>query len=676
MDDTEAWCTRLERYLGELGVPAQVGTTPQPHPLYTPTPSGWGVQVPAGWVQATAGYDVQGGYAARRTDMAAWGMALGVAATLCGSNALPHTPPSGVPLSGVYTLHAALVGTRLLLHQVKHEGWHRRALAAAAAAGYTPTPQGATTHLIAGWATLGAAARPAVLPHVAAEVAHSDPADEVWQTHLHHALATSISTTPDSAAGAGDGDEGTAGAEQGDSAADNASDSGGGEGAGGAAEQEAGGDGEPPAEDGDGAGEGGAPGADSGAPAAGDGGQGAAAEAGDTGETGGAEPDQPDQPDQPGEGGEGEEAGAGGGEPQDVADSGEPGAQDSTDNTEGGAGSGGGGGAAQDEPSEQTAPPAEAEQAKVGDTPTEAEAEEADAYDEYDAEAKARAAAVKAEAQAGEKWDKAAHQAKRRAQGRYAAATQVRAGWVKVRPPEPDELALANSLTVALRKARIVEPYRLKQQKAVPPGRVDMRQAMLRKAQRSMRATPTAQPFVERRVVRAPDPPLVVGYAVDSSGSMGWAMPAINTTAYALGVAVHKAGGTFAAVAYGGPPRLFVPPGSAPRGVTGLRAAGGDEQYSAALRTLDGVLGLSHTPLGARVIFVFTDGDYLPSEGRRAVQDTQYLASRGVTIVWITDRPENVPPGAHTIHHQHHVGAGLYETLPGTVQQVLTAALG
>ncbi|MFB6557056.1 hypothetical protein ACFCWX_45305, partial [Streptomyces sp. NPDC056405] len=88
------------------------------------------------------------------------------------------------------------------------------------------------------------------------------------------------------------------------------------------------------------------------------------------------------------------------------------------------------------------------------------------------------------------------------------------------RPPEAGEKAAAGRLARALRAAAYRERTTTVTASAAPPGRLNMRQALARDAQRAAGATPTATPWTRTVHRPTPTPPLRVGIAVDVSGTM------------------------------------------------------------------------------------------------------------------------------------------------------------
>jgi hypothetical protein len=100
------------------------------------------------------------------------------------------------------------------------------------------------------------------------------------------------------------------------------------------------------------------------------------------------------------------------------------------------------------------------------------------------------------------------------------------------RPPTPGEKTAAAHLARALRAAAYWERAVTVTASAAPPGRLNMRGALARDAQKAAGATPTALPWVHTERRHTPTPPLRVGIAVDVSGSMESATAPIASAAW------------------------------------------------------------------------------------------------------------------------------------------------
>jgi hypothetical protein len=162
------------------------------------------------------------------------------------------------------------------------------------------------------------------------------------------------------------------------------------------------------------------------------------------------------------------------------------------------------------------------------------------------------------------------------------------------RVPAETEKAAARRLARALRAAAIPGRTPVVITSAAPPGRLRMRQALGRDAQRAAGAVPFAEPFssVVRR--RQPVPPLHVGIACDVSGSMGAFAGPVASAAWILANAAGSVTGTrTATVIYGDSVRPVTRPGRAAAHVTEFAAVDGAEKFCQAVDALDAALDLA-----------------------------------------------------------------------------------
>lgn len=242
------------------------------------------------------------------------------------------------------------------------------------------------------------------------------------------------------------------------------------------------------------------------------------------------------------------------------------------------------------------------------------------------------------------------------------------------RAPTDGERALARRLATALRQARFRGQGRIVTSSEVPPGRLVGRDAMLAAAQRTRGAVVTARPFRQVSRRESPEPTLVVGLAVDVSGSMHWATGPVASIAWVLANAVAQIGGTCATVAFGEQVTAITAPGVVPASVQEFAAEDCHEEFTAAMRALDGGLHLSAGE-AARLVFVVSDGWFEDDEQRRSAKVVARLVRRGVTVLWVDlnasgDNPDtNVPAGAVPLPVSD------LDELPHQIRGVLVGAL-
>ena len=203
------------------------------------------------------------------------------------------------------------------------------------------------------------------------------------------------------------------------------------------------------------------------------------------------------------------------------------------------------------------------------------------------------------------------------------------------RPPTGAESAAAGALSRALREAAYRERVTTTTASELPPGRLSMRGALTRDAQRAAGAMPSAKPFTRTRRQSTPTPPLRVGIAVDVSGSMTEATGPIASAAWILARATTLTDplSTSATVAFGSTVTAITHPGPAPAQVTTFDACDGWETPTKAVDALDAALGLSH-PGTARLLILATDGLFVdPTENTTLPQRLERLADSGCALL-------------------------------------------
>lgn len=216
------------------------------------------------------------------------------------------------------------------------------------------------------------------------------------------------------------------------------------------------------------------------------------------------------------------------------------------------------------------------------------------------------------------------------------------------RPPTEDERVLARAMGEALRRARFRDRSIVTRTSAAPPGRLSGREAMLGVAQRSRGALVTARPFRSTVRRRVPEPPVMLGIAIDVSGSMRWAEDIMATVAWAGAHAVTSVHGRSASVVFGSGVAPLAHPGCPPTRVTPFCADAGWENFSGAFAALDGALNLTRG-VGVRLLVVVSDGHFVAAGQPEAAQDAVTRMRRGGGhVLWIPGDAV-VPDGATAV---------------------------
>lgn len=202
----------------------------------------------------------------------------------------------------------------------------------------------------------------------------------------------------------------------------------------------------------------------------------------------------------------------------------------------------------------------------------------------------------------------------------------------KRRAPTDTERQLAVRMAQEIKRARFRERDRVTTLSERPPGRLQGREAMLYSAQRSMRMPTTAKPFMDHMSRYTEEPPLIVGVMTDVSSSMTAFAPFATAFSWATTHAVRGVGKAVS-VAYNKKITVLNAPGEHPEKPYPLEPSGGGEDWKAAFAIVDGALNLT-TGQGARLLFVFSDGEYAPAQARAAQADVQRMERGGAKVIW------------------------------------------
>ncbi|MEV8023026.1 VWA domain-containing protein [Streptomyces sp. NPDC086554] len=232
--------------------------------------------------------------------------------------------------------------------------------------------------------------------------------------------------------------------------------------------------------------------------------------------------------------------------------------------------------------------------------------------------------------------------------GKVARGWRSRSPVTGTRAPRGAEKAAAGRLARALRAAAYRERTTITTTSAAPPGRLNMRGALARDAQKAAGATPTAQPWIHTRHRPHPSPPLRVGIAVDVSGSMSLAAAPIASAAWILATATSLTDpdSRSATVAYDHCLTAITTPGRTPNRVTEFAAQGMGHSLAEAIDALTAGLGLAQ-PGAARLLVIASDGYYHPEEATRASSRITALRMAGCAVLWLAFEDDARPlPGA------------------------------
>ncbi|MEV4204360.1 vWA domain-containing protein [Nocardia salmonicida] len=238
----------------------------------------------------------------------------------------------------------------------------------------------------------------------------------------------------------------------------------------------------------------------------------------------------------------------------------------------------------------------------------------------------------------------AAEQARAAAETEKRAAAQAHKVFGKTvstrthttRAPRGDEQSAARVLARALDSAATRERAAVRTTSALPPGRLRMRGALAREAQRAAGAIPTAEPFTRTVRKMTPLPPLRVGIACDVSGSMAEFAQPVASAAWIIARAAELAmvPASTATVTFGKTVRPIVYPGTAPKQVTDFTCPDNWEAIDKAIDALDGALGLAR-PGASRLLVIISDGQYSASPRINGQRRLDALRAAGCAVLWL-----------------------------------------
>jgi hypothetical protein len=224
----------------------------------------------------------------------------------------------------------------------------------------------------------------------------------------------------------------------------------------------------------------------------------------------------------------------------------------------------------------------------------------------------------------------------------------------RTRAPYPKERSAARVLARALSTASQRERAVVKSTSMVPPGRLRMRGAMAREAQRAAGAIPTAEPFTRTTRRATPIPPLRVGVACDVSMSMSDYADPVASAAWIIAQAAELATmpADTATVTFGESVTPITYPGTAPARVTEFTCPDGDHALGPAIDALDGALGLSR-PENTRLLVIISDGRYWGGTRDEAQKRIDRLRAAGCAVLWLApddDEDDSNPLPNTTVH--------------------------
>jgi hypothetical protein len=217
----------------------------------------------------------------------------------------------------------------------------------------------------------------------------------------------------------------------------------------------------------------------------------------------------------------------------------------------------------------------------------------------------------------------------------HVTGNQTRSRLVDTRSPKGEEVAAANKIANALRRAKYRERSQTRVSSVVPPGRLRSRAVVQGQALKARGVQTPVEAWRTTKRKTTEDPTLNVGVIVDISGSMKSAMTPMAITAWVMSEAVRRVQGKCAMVYCGQDIFATLKPGQRLNEVRTYTANDSTEEFDKAFKALDGAMNLT-TADGAKLLVVVSDGHYRPDQKKLASKLLKKADKAGVAILWLT----------------------------------------
>ena len=221
------------------------------------------------------------------------------------------------------------------------------------------------------------------------------------------------------------------------------------------------------------------------------------------------------------------------------------------------------------------------------------------------------------------------------ATGSHVTKEKTRSRLIETRTPNGEELAAANRIANALRKAKYRERSQTRVASVVPPGRLRSRAVVQGQALKARGINTPVEAWRTTKRKTTDDPTLNVGVIVDISGSMKSAMTPMAITAWVMSEAVRRVQGKCAMVYCGQDVFPTLKPGQRLTEVKTYTASDSTEEFDKAFKALDGAMNLTRAD-GAKLLVVVSDGHYRPDMKPLARKALKEADKAGVAILWLT----------------------------------------
>ena len=212
--------------------------------------------------------------------------------------------------------------------------------------------------------------------------------------------------------------------------------------------------------------------------------------------------------------------------------------------------------------------------------------------------------------------------------------------WME-REPDARHHRLVTKFARALERDAAPAVVRTRVSSQVPPGRLNGRGAMARDADRKGGRITTATPWRTSRRHHVERPPVIIGVATDTSGSMSAYTNVLGEVAWVTAHASKRVNAKFAAATFGAKAEPVIAVGEMPAKIRIRSANSGLEAFDDGMAALDGPLRLTdRSIIGRKLLIVVSDAELVRAyEMDKALLWLKALADGGTDVIWVgTDR--------------------------------------
>ena len=203
------------------------------------------------------------------------------------------------------------------------------------------------------------------------------------------------------------------------------------------------------------------------------------------------------------------------------------------------------------------------------------------------------------------------------------------------REPTKEEKQPAVRLARDLKKVTYPDRAKTKVRSKIPPGRLDTKRYLQRKAQRKLNLPKTAEPFRTTKRAKTVHTPIAMGVMCDVSGSMAMAQEPLAVARWVLAEALHQVQGKVAVTLFGDVGYPIQSSKERVKRVEVYSGIGGMEDFESGFSLLDSELDLIDGH-GARLVVIITDGHFVLNEATEYAEEMMDECRRNnVGVIWL-----------------------------------------